>query len=54
VIPDFPKKGIVFKDMTPLLKDPRAFKRVTQIFFDRFSGEKIDKIIGIESPALSI
>lgn len=48
-VPNFPKKGVVFKDITPLLKDPEAFKRVTQIFLDRFSGEKINKIVGIES-----
>lgn len=48
-VPDFPKPGIVFKDITPLLQNPRAFQRITQIFVDRFSGEKIDKIVGIES-----
>lgn len=48
-VPDFPKKGIIFKDITPLLKDPHHFNRVIQIFADRFSGEKIDKVIGIES-----
>lgn len=48
-VPDFPKKGIIFKDITPLLQNPEVFKKVIQIFADRFSGERIDRIIGIES-----
>ncbi|MBI2339817.1 MAG: adenine phosphoribosyltransferase [Deltaproteobacteria bacterium] len=48
-VPDFPRKGIVFKDITPLLKDPAAFRRVIRIFSDRFSNEKISRIVGIES-----
>jgi len=48
-VPNFPKPGIVFKDITPLLHNPKAFARVIQIFVDRYSNEKIDRIIGIES-----
>jgi adenine phosphoribosyltransferase len=48
-IPDFPKKGIIFKDITPVLGDPKLFKRAVDIFVERYSGEKIDKIVGIES-----
>lgn len=48
-VPDFPKPGIVFKDITPLLADPNGLKRVIQIFADRFAPQRIDKVIGIES-----
>ncbi len=48
-IPDYPKKGIVFKDITTLLKDPRAFHDVINVFYEKLKNEKIDKIIGIES-----
>lgn len=48
-VPDFPKEGILFKDITPVLQNPRVFQRVVNIFCDRYAGEKIDKIIGIES-----
>lgn len=48
-IPDFPKKGIVFKDITPLLADGPAFARVTDEFAKRLEGKPVDKIIGIES-----
>lgn len=48
-IPNFPKKGIIFKDITPLLNDPSTFKRVIDIFTDRYLGEKIDMVVAIES-----
>jgi len=48
-IPDFPKKGIVFKDITPLLSDGAAFRKVTAAFAARLADERIDKIVGIES-----
>ncbi|MBX7148420.1 adenine phosphoribosyltransferase [bacterium] len=48
-VPDFPKPGIMFKDVTPLLMNPEAFKKVTQIFTDKFSGEKITKVLGIDA-----
>lgn len=48
-VPDFPKKGIVFKDITPLLQSPQGLSRAIDILSDRFAGEKIDKIVGIES-----
>ncbi len=48
-IPDFPKKGIIFKDITTLLSDPQAFKQSIDIFVEKFKGEKIDQVIGIES-----
>ena len=48
-IPDFPKKGIVFKDITPLLNDPKLFHKVIDIFTERYRNEKIDRVVGIES-----
>ncbi len=48
-IPDFPKKGIMFKDITTLLKDTKAFKKSIDIFFKHYKNKKIDKIVSIES-----
>ena len=47
-IPDFPKPGIVFKDITPLLADRAAFRSVIDRFADRFRG-RADMVLGIES-----
>lgn len=48
-IPDFPKPGILFKDITPLLADPLAFHIVIDAFAERFLAERADAIVGIES-----
>lgn len=48
-VPDFPKKGIVFKDITPVLAAPELFREVVDAFVARWRGERIDKVIGIES-----
>jgi adenine phosphoribosyltransferase len=48
-VPDFPKKGIVFRDITTLLKDKDAFRRYIDICYDRYKGERIDKVAGIEA-----
>lgn len=48
-VPDFPKPGIAFKDITPLLKDPRAFHYTIDILFNKFHDKKIDTIVAIES-----
>src|ERR1700686_3214321 len=48
-IPDFPKKGILFKDITTLLKDPRAFKQSIDQLTDLVHGLAPDVVIGMES-----
>ena len=48
-IPNFPKEGIVFKDITPLLKNPEAFRNVVNALMDVLKNEKIDYVVGIES-----
>ena len=48
-IPDYPKPGIQFKDITPILQNPELFGNVIDIFYDRYKNEKIDVILGIES-----
>jgi adenine phosphoribosyltransferase len=48
-IPDFPMPGIIFRDITPLLKDPAGFKAAIDLFVDRFREERIDVVVGIES-----
>lgn len=48
-IPDFPKPGIVFKDITPLLGNGDLFAKTIDLFAERYRGQKIDTILGIES-----
>ena len=48
-VPDFPKPGIIFKDLTPLLASPRALHIVLDGIAERFIGEHIDAIVGIEA-----
>ncbi|MGO8999575.1 MAG: purine phosphoribosyltransferase family protein, partial [Polyangiaceae bacterium] len=48
-VPDFPTRGIMFKDITPLLADPRAFHIVLDSIAERYIGEHIDAIVGIEA-----
>ena len=48
-VPDFPKPGIVFKDITPLLQDAEAHQAVTHAFATQFSGDGIQRVVGIES-----
>ena len=47
-IPDFPKPGIVFKDITPLLADAAALRATVDAFVERYRG-KVDVVLGIES-----
>jgi adenine phosphoribosyltransferase len=48
-IPDFPKKGIMFKDITTVLKDGQAFRRAIDALAERVRPYNVDKVIGMES-----
>ncbi len=48
-IPDFPKKGIIFKDITPLIGDPEAFRSAINEFYERYKNKKIEYIVSVES-----
>src|SRR5437762_682807 len=48
-IPDYPKKGILFRDITTLLADARAFRRAVDELVQPFAGQKIEKVAGIEA-----
>lgn len=48
-VPDFPRSGVVFKDITPLLADPRGFAYCVEALAGRFAGEGVDKVIGVEA-----
>jgi len=48
-VPDFPKKGIVFKDITPVLADPKLFREVIDALAAHWKDARISKVVGIES-----
>ena len=48
-VPHWPKQGIMFRDITTLLKDPEGFKETIDLLYNRYKDKKIDKVIGIES-----
>lgn len=48
-VPDFPKAGIMFRDITTLLKDPAAFSQCVDLLLEHYKGVRIDKVVGIES-----
>ena len=48
-VPNFPKPGVVYKDITPLLQDPRAMRRTIDLFLEQLGNQHIDKVVGIES-----
>lgn len=48
-VPDFPKPGIMFKDITPLLLEPRAFRRAVELMTAPFRRERISRVVSIES-----
>jgi len=48
-VPDFPKEGILFKDITPLLANVEAFRGCIQLMAERLDGETVDAVLGIES-----
>ena len=48
-VPDWPKKGVMFRDITPLLQDKEAFKHVINQLYERYKDKNIDVVVGIES-----
>ena len=48
-VPDFPKPGIIFKDITTILENGELFKSAIDIFLEANEGRKIDKIVGIDA-----
>jgi len=48
-IPDFPIPGILFRDITPLLKDKTGFKEAIDLFVERFKGKGINYVVGVEA-----
>jgi adenine phosphoribosyltransferase len=48
-VPDFPKPGILFKDITPLLLDPRAFRQAIELMTTPFRGARVTRVVSIES-----
>jgi adenine phosphoribosyltransferase len=48
-IPDFPKKGIVFRDISTLLKDGQAFRKAIDTLYERYQNREIDLVVGTEA-----
>jgi adenine phosphoribosyltransferase len=48
-VPDFPKPGILFRDITPLLADPKAFHMVIDALVEQFMGQAVDAVVAIDS-----
>ena len=48
-VPHWPIEGVMFRDITTLLQDPEAFKHCCDKLYERYKGEKIDVVVGIES-----
>ncbi len=48
-VPDFPKKGIIFKDITPLLQDPKGLRTAVEAISQHYKGKKIDVVVGAEA-----
>ncbi|MFQ5354360.1 MAG: adenine phosphoribosyltransferase [Thermodesulfobacteriota bacterium] len=48
-IPDFPKKGILFKDITTLCRDPESFQRTVDLLAHRYVARGIDLVVGVEA-----
>ena len=48
-IPDWPIKGVIFRDLTTLMQDPAAFRASCDVLYDRYKAMNIDKIVGIDA-----
>ena len=49
MVPNWPKKGVMFRDITTLLKDGQGFRETIDLLHNRYKDMKIDKVVGIES-----
>jgi adenine phosphoribosyltransferase len=48
-IPDFPQPGVTFRDITPLLGDADGFRRAVDVLAERFAGDSVDRVVGVEA-----
>ena len=48
-IADFPKPGVTFKDITPLLSNTDAFRSTVDLIADHFEGQRVDRVLGVEA-----
>ncbi len=48
-IPDFPQKGVIFRDIAPLLEDKKAFKEAVRRLVREYKDKKIDKVVGVDA-----
>jgi len=48
-VPNWPIKGVMFRDITTLLQDPQAFRAACDAFYNRYKGMQIDKVVGIDA-----
>ena len=48
-VPDFPKAGILFKDIMPVMEDAALFKETIDLFVDRYKDQGIQKVAGVEA-----
>src|SRR6266576_1942261 len=48
-IPDFPKPGVIYKDITPLLSNADAFRSTINLIADHFQGTPVDRVLGVEA-----
>ncbi|MGA2222280.1 MAG: adenine phosphoribosyltransferase [Verrucomicrobiia bacterium] len=48
-VPDFPIKGVLFKDITPILQDGKLFRQAVDAIADRHKGRKMDAVVGIDA-----
>ncbi|ATI00952.1 adenine phosphoribosyltransferase [Alcaligenes faecalis] len=48
-VPDWPKPGVTFRDITPVLQDPRSFRVLIDLFVYRYMGQKLDLVAGVDA-----
>jgi adenine phosphoribosyltransferase len=48
-VPNWPKQGVMFRDITPLLQDPKTFRVLIDLFVHRYMGQKLDLVAGIDA-----